>query len=78
MRQEDVEEVRAAIRQGLDGLDAKDALEVFDRVLADVKHLETGSKQWAKRLVVEKLCGMQHTDEINAWIEAEKKRGSRT
>lgn len=78
MRQEDVEEVRTAIRQGLDGLDAKDALEVFDRVLADVKHLEDGSRQWAKRLAVEKLCGMTHTDEINAWIAAEKERESRT
>jgi hypothetical protein len=78
MRQEDVEEVKAAILQGLDGLDAKDALGVFDRLLADVQHLEAGSKQWAKRLGVEKLCGMQHTDEINAWLEAEKKRESRT
>lgn len=75
MRQEDVDEVRAAIRQGLD---AKDALEVFDRILADVKHLEDGSKRLAKRLEVEKLCGMTHTDEINAWLEREKERESRT
>ncbi len=77
MRQEDVEEVRAAIGQGLDGLDATDALEVFDRVLQDVVHLEAGSKMLAKRLEVEKLCGMTHTDETNDWLEREKERESR-
>lgn len=78
MRQKDIEEVKTAIRQGLDGLDAKDALEVFDRVLEDVGHLEAGSKAWAKRLGVEKLCGMTHTDEINAWLAKEKERDPKT
>jgi hypothetical protein len=73
----DVEEVKVAIRQGLDGLDAKDAVGVFDRVLADVAHLEAGSRMWLRRLEVEKACGMTHTEEVNAWIESERARLSR-
>jgi len=43
----------------------------------DMVHMDAGCRAWAVRLDVEKKCGMTHSEETNAWIEAERERAGR-
>jgi hypothetical protein len=76
MSQDDVKTVKFAITL-LGSMDKVDFVDAADRLEKDMAHLDTGSRQWARRLAVEKSCGMKHTDEINDWLAKEKERESR-
>lgn len=74
---DDADRVRTAIRQGLDRLDAKDEIEVFDRMVKDVVHLEVSAKAFLGKLKAEKMCGMTHSEEIDLWYATELRRQER-
>ena len=70
----DLEEVRRCIRQGLDGLDAKEALKVFARVLPteeEVAHAEFARKNLGDWMKAERMCGVVHSGEKKEWLERE-------
>ncbi len=71
---EDLEEVRRCIRQGLDRLDAKDALKVLARVLPteeEVAHAEFARKHLGDWMEAERMCGVVHSGEKKKWFERE-------
>ncbi len=57
-----------------DFMDKAGFLDVMDDVQSEVVHLEVGASAWANRLRTEKMCGMTHTEEVNAWLAAQEKR----
>ncbi len=71
MSQTDLAMLRDAVSR-LDSMDKIDYISAHDNVAADIAHLEIGARILMKKLEVEKLCGMTHTDEINAWIASQR------
>ncbi len=71
---EDLEEVRRCIRQGLDALDAKDALEVLERCLPteeEMAHVEFARERLRNWMKAEKMCGIVHSGPKKEWYERE-------
>jgi hypothetical protein len=71
---EDLEEVRRCIRQGLDTLDAKDALKVFERCLPteeEMAHVEYARERLGNWMRSEEACGMVHSGPKKEWYERE-------
>ncbi len=71
MSQTDLAMLRDAVSR-LDSMDKIDYISAYDNVAADIAHLKIGARILTKKLEVEKLCGMTHTDEINAWIASQR------
>ena len=71
---EDLDEVRRCIRQGLDSLDAKDALKVLERCLPtaeEIAHVEYARKALGDWMKAEKMCGVVHKGAKKDWYERE-------
>lgn len=71
---EDLEEVRRCVRQGLDGLDAEDALKALERCLPteeEVAHAEFARKRLWAWMKSEKMCGVSHQGEKKEWFDRE-------